>query len=113
MKCELLKKEKKRLALEPVNLQQACTLARDLTQTAWEKKQVDVIIAVDEHLMVMADVTALVNSVLCNIITNAVKFSYAGTAITLQAEAHDLGTVQLIVEDRGHRYPGRPPEKNL
>ena len=100
-----IKEGKKRLALEPVNLQQACTLARDLTQTAWEKKQVDVIIAVDEHLLVMADVTALVNSVLCNLITNAVKFSYAGTAITLQAKAHGPGTVQLIVEDRGIGIP--------
>jgi signal transduction histidine kinase len=59
---------------------------------------------VDESLNVMADPASLINSVINNLLTNALKFSYSGSSIDVSAEKHG-DKVIMTVRDYGKGMP--------
>jgi two-component system, sensor histidine kinase and response regulator len=88
------------LRLTPVDLNSAVTESMLQLQQRFDEKRIEAVLKLAPSLMVRADRTSLVNSVLNNILTNALKFSYPGTKIII--EGHRQGqVVQLTVTDSG------------
>ena len=61
---------------------------------------------IDQKLYVLAEETSFINSVLVNVLSNAIKFSSRGSVIKVRASAGD-NDVTLTVTDQGI---GIPPE---
>lgn len=62
-------------------------------------------VVLDEHLPLLHLDAVLIERVLVNLLENALKYTPAGTAIEVTAQAHS-GEVVLVVDDHG---PGLPP----
>lgn len=96
-----------RLPLVPVDLRSAVAESVETISRQAQDKEVSLIRQV-EDVAVSAEPVSLVNSVLNNLLTNAVKFSTRGGRIFVRSRTRpDTGTVQLEVEDEG---VGMPPE---
>ncbi|MFW7381187.1 MAG: sensor histidine kinase [Oligoflexus sp.] len=53
------------------------------------------------QLYVLAEKTCLTNEILGNLISNAIKFSYPGSSVKIQAKRHLLREVSISVTDQG------------
>ena len=96
--------EEGKVALARVDLHQAVRTAADMLHTRLEAKELRLDIQVDAEIQVSAESTSLVNCVISNLLTNAIKFSYPGSAIGLQAERVD-DRVTVSLRDRGMGMP--------
>ena len=92
--------------LDPVNLSYALDKSMLILKARFEEKSVSLNVKIPENLHVMAEGTSLINSVLNNILTNAVKFSYPGSSVDVTATELD-GKVILSVRDQGIGMPER------
>ena len=95
---------KKTIALEPVNLHDAITKSKMLLDKQFRDKNIELKIDVDKSYNVMADSASLINSVISNLLTNAVKFSYSGTSIDISA-VKEGNQVIMTVQDYGKGMP--------
>lgn len=123
---EMRRSEDKVLTLQPVPLRSAVNEALLLLQGRIEAKALEVRTVVPE-LQVIAEPCALVNSVLCNLLTNAIKFSHPGGRIELVASVegervclrvrdHGMGMSSQVLEHvfdmgRSHSRPGTQGER--
>ncbi len=82
-------------------LEGRCKRAQRHPERRFDKKGISLVVEAPDGLNVLADETALVHSVLSNLLTNAIKFSPSGSSITLHAVPAENGTVRAIVRDRG------------
>lgn len=98
--------EDRPLPLRPVNLLAALNQSAAMVRLPLEKKKLRLELRVEGSLAVMAEKISLVNSVLNNLLTNAIKFSDPGGKIEVTAAAEDL-KVTLRLRDHGI---GMPPE---
>ena len=69
------------------------------------EKQITIKDSVENDTFVMADQTSLVSSVLNNLITNAIKFSFSGSEIFVSAEEKNNAVVVLKITDNGIGMP--------
>ena len=81
-------------------------LARSLRLLSWQLKEKRIVVDVrgEDGLRVWAEEVPFVNSVLNNLLTNAVKFSHPGGRIEIRAES-DPQWVRLSIRDRGIGIP--------
>ena len=84
-----------------VNLLEACTAARQLVHYKLKEKDIALHIEVAPSLSVDADPTILTQTILCNLLTNAAKFSHPGSTVYMRATREDDGHVCLEVQDQG------------
>jgi len=98
------------ISLTAVNLQHALSMSIDQLQSRFEAKGVQPLLKVEPDLTVLADETSFVNSVLNNIFTNAIKFSFSGSVIVVEA-SRQPGSVTLTITDSGIGIPERLREK--
>ncbi|MFA7157857.1 MAG: hybrid sensor histidine kinase/response regulator [Kiritimatiellia bacterium] len=96
--------EDRRLSLEGVNLAGALRQSASIIKLPLERKNLSLELRVGEELAVMAEKVSLVNSVLNNLLTNAIKFSHPGGKIEVSAAAEG-GKVVLRIRDRGIGMP--------
>jgi two-component system, sensor histidine kinase and response regulator len=89
-----------KLPLERLSLLEAAQESEIILGHRFKKKKVDLKIKIDQDLTVLAERTSLVNSVLNNILTNALKFSFPGDTVEVLAD-RDNDTVQLTIKDFG------------
>lgn len=84
---------------EETPLQLIINNAFEATMTMAQKKQVSITIIDGENHMVMADAN-MINTVLRNMMTNAIKFTATGGNITLQTEIVQ-NKARILVKDNG------------
>lgn len=95
-----------KLHREPVNLNDLLCGVADLYEYVAEEKKIRLTIEVAPDLVAFADKVRLQQAV-ANLADNALKYSPAGTEVTLAAREQADGGVELTVRDQG---PGIPPE---
>ena len=103
-KIQALEADKLDLNLELINLKGAIADSAKMLDQRFKKKNVSVTVEIDDSLDVLAEKTSFVNSVLDNIFTNAIKFSFRGGEIIARAEKAD-DTVALSIRDFGIGMP--------
>jgi two-component system sensor histidine kinase/response regulator len=96
---------KLRPALSRVFLHQACTDALENLRLPIASKKIQLKLAVPEDLSVLAEPIALVHSVLANVFSNAIKFSYEKETVCIEAQKLASGEVQIDVVDEGIGIP--------
>jgi signal transduction histidine kinase len=65
-----------------------------------KKKNIEIINAVLETVQVYADEN-MINSVIRNLVSNAVKFTETGGSVTINANTTDNGSIEISVSDTG------------
>lgn len=98
--------EEKPLQLEELNLADAVQDSLMMLKGRFTQKAIQVLPDVGPVVTVQAEPTSLVNSVINNLLTNAVKFSENGAIIKIHATS-EPDVVTLSVTDQGI---GMPPE---
>ncbi len=94
-----------RLHVQPFNLQQVIEAAIDAIRPAAENKSLRVSSSVRVSSAVSGDAGRL-QQVVWNLLTNAVKFTPSGGAISVQATEED-GAVRIVVTDSGEGIPAQ------
>lgn len=100
---EMRRSEDKQLTLQPVALRDAFAESLLLIGSRAEEKKLAVNVDVPE-VNVSAEPSALINSVISNIFTNAVKFSHEGGTIDVSGEVQN-GMVCVSIRDHGIGMP--------
>jgi signal transduction histidine kinase len=91
----------------PVSVTELLAMAHEGTQLVAQSADISIAIEVASgvsEMMVSVD-SARLQQVLVNLIINAVKFSSAGSTITLSADAPGDGTMHITVRDQGRGIP--------
>lgn len=92
--------EERKLELRNINLSEAVSQSFFLLKNQFSGKDIELDICIDHHLNVRAESASFINSVLNNILTNAVKFSHRGSKILMSArETGD--DVKISIRDFG------------
>lgn len=104
---EVLRSYQKNLELEPVNLFKLVRDAMLLLGQEYETKNIGQIVQINKDHEVYAEKTSLLNQVLLNCLTNALKFSRPGSSIQLSSFV-DGNEVCLEIHDHG---VGMSPEE--
>lgn len=89
------------LHLESLNLLSVITESERMLQARFSEKNIRLTINIAPDLQVTAERTSFVNSVINNLLTNALKFSYSGSEIHIEAEVIDQQKLVLHIEDKG------------
>jgi two-component system sensor histidine kinase/response regulator len=91
---------KRSLTLEPLTLSALVEESVAILDERFRDKSIQVVIELEDDGPVLAEKISFINSVLNNLLTNAVKFSDPGGTVTLRSRAVESG-VELVVEDQG------------
>ena len=89
------------LHFEELNLKSAVDNSLLILRNRFQEKGVTEEIDIADDLEVLVDQVSFVNSVLNNLLTNAVKFSNKGDTVTVRATETKDGYVKIAVIDRG------------
>ncbi len=101
-----LEEKKVSFQLKSVPLKQVIEESSIMLSQKFMKKRVSLVTDVDSELTVCAEYTSLLNAVINNIFTNAIKFSFPDSEITVWASQDDEN-VTLTVKDAGIGMSGR------
>ncbi len=74
------------------------------------RKNISVELSLEENISVLAERVSLINSVLNNLLTNAIKFSYPDSAISISSRKIN-NVVQITITDNGMGIPQELKEK--
>jgi two-component system, sensor histidine kinase and response regulator len=96
--------EEKPLQLNPVLLNNCIHHCLHLLSTKILEKNIKLELDLQDEYTVMAEETSLINSVLMNILTNALKFSYSGGSVKIFLERNG-NKIELSVIDEGTGIP--------
>ncbi len=99
-----LEEGKMELSLEHISLKSALEeSSRILSKIIYDKK-IKIILDVEENHFIFVEKTSFINSVLNNILTNAIKFSFPESNINISSELHD-NMITLSIRDFGLGIP--------
>ncbi|MBN2683769.1 MAG: sensor histidine kinase [Pontiellaceae bacterium] len=93
------------LPIDSIPLKPAVQDAVKLLHAQLEQKNIDLQIDIDEALTVSVNKIAFVNSVLSNLVTNAIKFSELGSTLEISAARTPDKQIKLTVLDHGIGMP--------
>ncbi len=96
--------EERKLRLEPVNIIGAIRESASMLALSSEKKGVRIELPSGPAVMILAEKVSLVNSVINNLLTNAIKFSAPGGLIRVSVVAGD-GQIRAVISDSGIGMP--------
>ncbi len=96
--------EERGLELQPILLHSVVEDSYHMLESKFKEKQLRFENHVPELMRVIAEPVSLVNSVLNNLLTNAIKFSYRGTLVRINAQrwGHEI---EIQVQDQGKGMP--------
>ncbi len=103
-KIQGLEEGKIQLDLTSVDLRDAITESLMLLNHQFTKKEIKPVIIMSEKLHAQAERASLVNSVFNNLLTNAVKYSFPGSQVMIEAQRLEQQAV-LSVKDFGMGIP--------
>jgi len=95
-----LEDKKIKLKLEDVELKETVETSELMLKKKLDEKNIKLVKNVDGRLRVYAEFTSLTNSVINNLLTNAIKFSYPDSKIIIEATQSD-DKVILSIQDFG------------
>ncbi|MBF0287468.1 MAG: hybrid sensor histidine kinase/response regulator [SAR324 cluster bacterium] len=95
---------KHKIVLTGINLSDAVEQSLEMLQYKLTEKEIFPAVHIDASLHVKAEKISLINSVLNNILTNAIKFSFAGNPLKIEAEKKG-SMVVLSIRDYGIGIP--------
>lgn len=101
-----MKEGKNHVEMSGVNLASAFETSLKILEKRLEDKQITPHIKIDPKLEVLANTTSLINSVISNILTNAIKFSERGSSIQITGKENGEQAI-LSIQDFG---VGIPPQ---
>lgn len=93
------------LNLIPVNLKKSINEVLEMYQPEIKRKNLLVVVNVNDNMNVVAEKTSLTHQVLSNLISNACKFSHDGKNIYIAASFQEPSTVELKIKDEGVGIP--------
>ena len=96
----MLSLDEKALQCDAVDLRSCIEQSLRLLESLFRKKSVSTILDMPEDYRIRAEETSLVNSVLLNILTNALKFSYPDSQINIKVYS-ERNRVYMEIEDHG------------
>jgi two-component system sensor histidine kinase/response regulator len=96
--------EEKELQLSPLVLHQCIDESLLILKQRFSEKQLAPVIEIDENLQVLSERVSFVNSVLSNLLTNAIKFSYPNSEIHIKAQSLPQ-MILITIEDFGMGMP--------
>lgn len=85
---------------EMVLFQPIVTESIELIQESAKKKGIEIISEIPEDLMIFAD-SNLIQTIIRNLVSNAVKFSLRGSKVNLSAKYTEDGSLEMSVKDCG------------
>ena len=103
-KIRSIDEQKLDLVLTPVNLSHALEESLDILKDNYSHKNINLISDIPKDIQIKAERISLINSVLNNILTNAIKFSYPDSEILIQAK-NKKGSIILTIQDFGIGMP--------
>lgn len=92
---------------EPLDLHKFFQTYQSMTKSLVEKKQIKLSLNIESDLPIIVVDSNRIMQVLDNLVTNAIKFSYPNTTVTISARKRD-GSVEISVGDQGQ---GIPPDE--
>ena len=92
------------LELQGVSLKTALFESLSMLHHRFEEKKIELLSDTDSPVFVLAEKTSLVNSVLNNLLTNAIKFSPTGSVVEVKVE-ESTETITVSVIDHGIGMP--------
>jgi len=92
------------LSVSPICLSTSLKEAIELFEEPLEAKKIELEIELEKEVKVMAERVTLVNEVLSNIISNALKFSFEGGKVMIKSE-READHVVLSISDHGLGVP--------
>ncbi len=96
--------EEKPMTLSGVDLADCIRHSVHLIMTRFEEKKISIAMDLEDNLEVLAEETSLINSVLMNVLTNALKFSFEGSSVRIDLRQEGF-FVRLTVTDTGTGIP--------
>lgn len=102
---EMCRLEEYKFKLTPINLLEIFNEAEILLKKQLDDKELIIETDVTEDLYVSAEKRSLLNSVIINLLTNAIKFSEKGNIIKVKATIPGEGKVDFSVKDFGIGIP--------
>jgi CheY-like chemotaxis protein/anti-sigma regulatory factor (Ser/Thr protein kinase) len=87
-----------KLELKSVNLKAAVEDSIFILREKFSSKKLETVLEIDESICVMAESVSFVNSVLNNIFSNAVKFSYEQSKIIVRAKQEKNNIIMEIID---------------
>lgn len=93
------------LNLAPVNLKKAINEVIEMYQPEIKRKNLLLVVNVEDNVRVLAEKTSLIHQVLSNLISNACKFSHDGKSIHIVTSFQEPSTVELKIKDEGVGIP--------
>jgi two-component system sensor histidine kinase/response regulator len=102
---EIRASEEKELKLEKLNLQKVIVQSEMFLQMKLAEKEIQLQKSIPDDLEIIAEEISLINSVINNLLTNAIKFSKTGSTIDISAEKVDEATANVIIKDYGIGMP--------
>lgn len=105
-KLRELEEGKMQLSIAPVNLKKAVLSSLSVLDHQFKQKEICPVCSIPDSLYVLAEETSLINTVLNNLLTNAIKFSYRGSDVTIDAKFEGDNRALIIIRDFGIGIPG-------
>ncbi len=96
--------KKHSLNIRQSNLKKLIKRSHDILDQKLVKKNIALDIDVDDQITVLVEETSFVNSVVNNLITNAIKFSFSGSRVFVTAKEEN-DRVKLMIRDFGIGMP--------
>lgn len=96
--------EKSVFNLTPVDVTKAVNESIETLQYQLSRKNIKAVVSLEEKTYVLAEKVSLINSVLNNLLTNAIKFSYPDSIITVTSQKKN-GKVLVSISDKGMGIP--------
>jgi len=103
-KLEAAESKQLQMKMQPVILSEAIENSLRMLRDKYKAKNITILNNVSDDLIVEVELTTFVNSVLNNILTNAIKFSYPESDIVIQAVKEQEYAV-LEIKDHGIGIP--------
>ncbi|MDH5680800.1 MAG: hybrid sensor histidine kinase/response regulator [Spirochaetota bacterium] len=99
-KMRALEEGKTELELSSVPIKSSVELSLEILGSKLKEKQIAIEIHIDDSLTALVEKISFVNSVLSNLLTNAIKFSNNGSTIILSASKEN-DRVKVTIKDQG------------
>ena len=99
-KMRAIEDGKTELTLHELDLQEMLNESLLILRNRFKEKDINIDVKIGENETVVAESTTLINSVINNLLTNAVKFSYPSSTIRIYTQKEN-GTLKLAIADSG------------
>lgn len=103
-KMRVLEDNKSRLALEMIDVKESIDFALSILHNRISEKNIKINNLIPKDIKILAEKTSFINTIINNLLSNALKFSNLNSEIIFDYELHDEFVI-IIIEDKGIGIP--------